>query len=156
MIAAVPGAVLLYVSCVDFFAGHGLELFIFVGAAFANGASSGFPLDLLITSSERDWSRSPSLPHSPSACLVWFCSIFSTRHWQEKRLGSGGQPGRAGKPVRAATPTGARVRYARRGVSARTLACSFRSSGVAVRWVRSGWRYVATGTRSTPRTLRAR
>lgn len=47
---AIVGAVVPYLFFIQFFAVAGIDLPLFVGALFANGAAGGFTADLLITS----------------------------------------------------------------------------------------------------------
>ncbi len=47
---AIAGAVVPYYFFVDFFLNEGVDLFVFVGALFANGAAGGFASDVLISS----------------------------------------------------------------------------------------------------------
>ena len=47
---AVIGAVVPYLFFIEFFLEAGIDLRVFVGALFANGAAGGFTADLLITS----------------------------------------------------------------------------------------------------------
>lgn len=47
---AIVGAVVPYLFFVGFFLEFGLDLPVFIGALFANGAAGGFTADLLITS----------------------------------------------------------------------------------------------------------
>ncbi len=48
--AAVLGGILPYVFLLGYFAEHGLDLVGFVGALFANRVSTGFAVDLVISS----------------------------------------------------------------------------------------------------------
>lgn len=50
LLLAVLGAVVPYLFFFGFFAESGVELSLFVGALFANGAAGGFTADLLISS----------------------------------------------------------------------------------------------------------
>ena len=50
LILAIIGAVVPYLFFIQFFAVAGIDLPLFVGALFANGAAGGFTADLLITS----------------------------------------------------------------------------------------------------------
>ncbi len=47
---AVVGAIVPYLFFIGFFREFGLDLPVFIGALFANGAAGGFTADLLITS----------------------------------------------------------------------------------------------------------
>lgn len=50
LVLAIAGAVVPYYFFVDFFLSEGVDLFVFVGALFANGAAGGFASDVLISS----------------------------------------------------------------------------------------------------------
>lgn len=50
LVLAIVGGILPYVFFIDFFSSEGIELTTFVGGLFANGASAGFVVDLLISS----------------------------------------------------------------------------------------------------------
>jgi hypothetical protein len=50
LILAIVGAVVPYLFFVQFFAEAGVDLPLFIGALFTNGAAGGFTADLLITS----------------------------------------------------------------------------------------------------------
>lgn len=50
LLLAILGAIVPYLFFIQFFAPHGFELPSFVAALFANGAVTGFTLDLVISS----------------------------------------------------------------------------------------------------------
>lgn len=50
LVLTIVGSIVPYLFFFDFFAAHGVNLPVFVGGLFANGAAGGFTADLLITS----------------------------------------------------------------------------------------------------------
>jgi len=50
LVLAIVGAVVPYVFFIPFLMGAGVDLSVFVGSLFINGAAGGFTADLLITS----------------------------------------------------------------------------------------------------------
>lgn len=50
LLAAILGAVVPYIFFINFFSSEGVDLFLFIGGLFVNGAAGGFTADLLISS----------------------------------------------------------------------------------------------------------